>query len=539
MELTQSAVEFPVRVVQDWYTLTDVIFGSGAFASVREAVDDREALLRLKYNVPPEEKMDGYLTEDLYVLRSDPSLMVVDRYVKSWQDLATYLANFDTKSLVLFFDQLFPDDKDAVLPNTRFELIMDMVENWERVYNETLLSDDEFLTTLYGSDADLRPTVAIKMMAKGLVSDKEEQKLINSAKTEVFGLGRVASKTPILLRLQFGAPQSTGEGGTTIATDPVGCVSMFGAPVIGCLLDYFYTPSRMHVNGLKPDTYYLVLSNNEGPTLLDLLKQLATPTRSQFGLSTGAPGMFVWYVAWVLAHALARSHEGKIIHNDVKLENVMFHEPTGGITLIDYGLSCHVHLGERRVGKLDGCDAFGGTPYYGAVEQMAAGKRFPVSDIWALGVMLWELATGQAYEVPGKDINEVSRAIIKGARPDLRDIPVSMPNYREFRIFLEHMFKAAPFDRPTAQQLIDWIATIFSPYGPIRPDPKVGMPEEIKRQVGDYLHEKGNEALQAALALPVVGLVEDLFADLAGPGLRRSRSSITPSRDAKRVKQDE
>lgn len=88
----------------------------------------------------------------------------------------------------------------------------------------------------------------------------------------------------------------------------------------------------------------------------------------------------LFYFAEILA-GLKYLHKNKIIHGDMKLENILINKD-GHIVLADFGISQFMNEG---IGKL--C----GTPLYFAPETVLHRVKTYVSDIWGLGVMLFEM----------------------------------------------------------------------------------------------------------------------------------------------------
>ena len=92
-----------------------------------------------------------------------------------------------------------------------------------------------------------------------------------------------------------------------------------------------------------------------------------------------------------LAHAVHSLHQQNACHLDLKPGNVLFTHENHAV-LLDFGLSCHAHfpdlLAEEQRKAV-------GSPAWMAPEQVVGVRGDPRSDIFAIGVMLYELATGE------------------------------------------------------------------------------------------------------------------------------------------------
>ncbi len=115
-----------------------------------------------------------------------------------------------------------------------------------------------------------------------------------------------------------------------------------------------------------------------------------------------------------VARALSAVHRAGLLHRDIKAENVM-REEGGRILLMDFGLSV---LDQRE-------SNIAGTPNYMAPELFEGGQSTPATDLYALGVLLYFLVTGQ-YPVqlsgltPREALGEFpKRKPLMDLRPDL------------------------------------------------------------------------------------------------------------------------
>ena len=92
-------------------------------------------------------------------------------------------------------------------------------------------------------------------------------------------------------------------------------------------------------------------------------------------------------IARQLCAGLAASHEIGVLHRDLKPANIMI-DGRGRARITDFGLA-------RFVGEIEGADLLSGTPAYMAPEQLAGREVSVRSDIYSLGLVLYELFTGK------------------------------------------------------------------------------------------------------------------------------------------------
>lgn len=110
--------------------------------------------------------------------------------------------------------------------------------------------------------------------------------------------------------------------------------------------------------------------------------------------------------------ALGHAHRRGIVHRDVKPSNVVVEETEAvSVKLLDFGLA--------QFDEADTLTAVGdvpGTLAYIAPERLAGAEATARSDVWAVGVLLWEALTG-AHPFWGVPLPEVANAIGRGAPP--------------------------------------------------------------------------------------------------------------------------
>jgi serine/threonine protein kinase len=131
-----------------------------------------------------------------------------------------------------------------------------------------------------------------------------------------------------------------------------------------------------------------------------------------------------------ICHGLQHAHELQIIHRDLKPENVML-VPQGGeeqeyrAVVMDFGLAKERRAG-AEVAKLTATGIVLGTPEFMSPEQIRGKPLDGRSDVYALGVLAFELLTGQ-LPFPGKSAQETMIARLRGQPAKLRDVRPELP----------------------------------------------------------------------------------------------------------------
>jgi serine/threonine protein kinase len=125
-------------------------------------------------------------------------------------------------------------------------------------------------------------------------------------------------------------------------------------------------------------------------------------------------------ITWEIARALRSAHRAGVIHRDLKPANVMVTDTPDGeiIKVVDFGVAKLTQAGAEAI-TLD--DRVVGSPQYMAPEQVLDGEVSPRSDIYSLGVLLYELLSGEV-PFPGRGATQTMMAQIHQPPPPL-DVP--------------------------------------------------------------------------------------------------------------------
>lgn len=109
-------------------------------------------------------------------------------------------------------------------------------------------------------------------------------------------------------------------------------------------------------------------------------------------------------IALQIARALEYVHSKGIIHRDIKPENVHL-DPSGKVRLMDFGIAKAQGLSMTKTGFALG------TPYYMAPEQVRGEKVNELADVYAFGILMFELFTG-AKPITGDTLERLFYAIL-------------------------------------------------------------------------------------------------------------------------------
>ncbi|TDD32453.1 serine/threonine protein kinase, partial [Nonomuraea terrae] len=107
-----------------------------------------------------------------------------------------------------------------------------------------------------------------------------------------------------------------------------------------------------------------------------------------------------------LAEALAHAHERGVVHCDVKPANVLVDQATGALRLTDFGVSRILHSSTAST-----TGSVAGTPVFLAPEVLRGERPSPAADVYALGMLLYELLAGRPPFAGGHGLSALHSAL--------------------------------------------------------------------------------------------------------------------------------
>jgi serine/threonine protein kinase len=187
---------------------------------------------------------------------------------------------------------------------------------------------------------------------------------------------------------------------------------------------------------------------------LIVMELLAGGTLTRRRGSLNPPGSCA--VGLAVAAGLGHAHERGILHRDIKMSNVLF-DSAGTAKLSDFGIA-RMFTGSG----ITGTERAAGTPLYMAPEQIIGGRLGPPTDLYALGVLLYQLLAGAPPFDPALPTPQLWQQHLSSPPPPLRGVP-----HQVAEVVLRALAKD-PADRPGdadsfAEQLA---AAAVAAYGP-------------------------------------------------------------------------
>ena len=153
-----------------------------------------------------------------------------------------------------------------------------------------------------------------------------------------------------------------------------------------------------------------------------------------------------------VAAGLAAAHKRGIIHRDVKPANVLWDEEGERATVSDFGIAAlQGPEGEEGDMRITGSGMAVGSPTYMSPEQLLAEPVTPKSDIYALGLLGYELLTGQGPYV-ARAPSEIVAAHLRHVPRRLSELRPDVPP--DLEMLLLRCLAKDPHERPTADEVM-------------------------------------------------------------------------------------
>jgi len=196
---------------------------------------------------------------------------------------------------------------------------------------------------------------------------------------------------------------------------------------------------RIYDQGFTDDHAYIAMEFFERGDLRGELRSGMTPAR-------------VLDVIEQVACALDAIHRRGIIHRDLKPENIMLRDD-GSVALADFGVAKSLSESDNLAFTRTRHGDVVGTPYYLSPEQAAGHAITPASDLYSLGVMLYEMLTGdRPYRADSLDLLL--------ARHLTAPTPVLPAEHEALQPVLARLMAKLPQDRyPSAAALLEDLRT--------------------------------------------------------------------------------
>jgi hypothetical protein len=203
--------------------------------------------------------------------------------------------------------------------------------------------------------------------------------------------------------------------------------------MVSAKLDHPHVASAMDCGSLPDGGAYLVMQLARGRSLREWMHRRAD-----------------WRAAVEIgrqiADALAAAHAHGIVHRDLKPENVMIEERDGAphARVLDFGLA-GIAEGAKEGAPLTRLGTVMGTPGYMAPEQAVGEVADARADVYALGVIVWELSTGRTLFTQD-DLGAITLAQLTTPAPRLASLVPDVPS--ELDALVARMVASARADRP-------------------------------------------------------------------------------------------
>ncbi len=213
----------------------------------------------------------------------------------------------------------------------------------------------------------------------------------------------------------------------------------------------------VHDFGLDAGQLFIVMELVPGTDLKNLIQ-----TRGRFTSEEALP-LIIQACA-----GIGYAHRAGLVHCDVKPHNMLV-TPDHRLKVADFGIArafASIHPEEKS-------DVVWGSPLYFAPEQAAGGAPLPASDVYSLGVVLYEMLTGELL-FSATTATELARLHLEAPPPPLRDKLPELPPSLE-QILLKVLSK-----EPSARyRTADHMGRVLLNFGSVKDAPSLSLTPEV------------------------------------------------------------
>ena len=277
--------------------------------------------------------------------------------------------------------------------------------------------------------------------------------------------------------------------------------------------------------------HYGTLPGGEAYLVMELVKGLTL--RQHLRLRAPLPFADAIKVARQVANGVEAAHQGGIIHRDLKPSNIILTRTHIGrlhAKIVDFGVAKLTEQMATGEGSLTATGSFIGTPRYMSPEQCAGYDLDERSDIYSLGVILYEMVAGQApFDGPTAiaiGLQHIKEAPpLKTFRPDVPEPlahlvmeslhvspsarPQTAAEYARRLRHIEYLMEPSAFDAPEARAESPDIPIAAAPPPP---------PNQTFQAAGLAYEDEGGDEMQGRRANPVVASAAEDPASLPEDG---------------------
>jgi serine/threonine protein kinase len=256
----------------------------------------------------------------------------------------------------------------------------------------------------------MSPTEGEREQKSGSILGRNLQNYKVIRKVGSGGMGEVYLAEDLRLRRQVAIKQVSGDGSADVNGKKLRLEARAAArlnhPGIAMIYDLLEVEGRWHI----------VMEFVEGETLAERIQ------RERLSVDAAIQ------IALQIAEAIAHAHDHGIIHRDLKPANIRL-TPEGVVKVLDFGIAktqFNPSDGETTTAVDTNPHQLIGTPAYMSPEQMMQKPVDNRTDVYSLGVVLFEMLSGRGPFLRG-NFMELAAAVLKEQPPQLKDLRPDVP----------------------------------------------------------------------------------------------------------------